>query len=158
MKLEYKLDKSKYHILILSNPKNEEFIEDKYIADTFREEGHIVKMAWVDYDENLDDKFDIIIRRNTWVEDKEETNLYKIKNNKMKERLKEKNIKTVNLEGLDGQGKSYLCKLFKEGKKVIPTIDKIEDINKINETEEYVLKEIDSFGSGIGQKIVKREI
>lgn len=157
MKLEYKLYKSKYHILILSNPKNEEFIEDKYIADTFREEGHIVKMAWVDYDENLDDKFDIIIRRNTWVEDKEETNLYKIKNNKMKERLKEKDIKTVNLEGLDGQGKSYLCKLFKEGKKVIPTIDKIEDINKINETEEYVLKEIDSFGSGIGQKIVKRE-
>lgn len=37
-------------------------------------------MAWVDYDENLDDKFDIIIRRNTWVENKEQTNLYKIKN------------------------------------------------------------------------------
>ena len=55
-------------------------------------------MAWVDYDENLDDRFDIIIRRNTWVEDKKETNLYKIKNNEIIERLKDKNIKTVNLE------------------------------------------------------------
>lgn len=152
-----KLSKNKYHILILSNSENEEFIEDKYIEKAFREDGHIVKMAWVDYDENLDDKFDIIIRRNTWVENKEETNFYKIKNNKMKERLKERNIKTVNLEGLDGQGKFYLCKLFKEGKKVIPTIDKIEDINKINETDEFVLKDIDSFGSGIGQKFVKKE-
>lgn len=147
----------KYKILILSNQSNDEFIEDIYLATSFREDGHIVKMAWVDYDENLDDKFHIIIRRNTWVENKEETNLYKIKNNKMKERLKERNIKTVNLEGLDGQGKSYLCKLFKEGKKVIPTIDKIEDINKINETGEYVLKDNDSFGSGIGQKFVKKE-
>ena len=75
-----KLSKNKYHILILSNPKNEEFIEDKYIEKAFREDGHIVKMAWVDYNENLDDKFDIIIRRNTCVENKEETNLYKIKN------------------------------------------------------------------------------
>lgn len=152
-----KLCKNKYHILILSNPKNEEFIEDKYIANAFKEDGHIVKMAWVDYDENLDDKFDIIIRRNTWVEEEKETNYYRIKNDKMKKRLKEKKIKTVNLEGLDEQGKFYLCKLFKEGKKVIPTIDKIEDINKINGTEEYVLKDNDSFGSGLGQKFVKRK-
>lgn len=152
-----KLCKNKYHILILSNPKNEEFIEDKYIANAFKEDGHIVKMAWVDYDENLDDKFDIIIRRNTWVEEEKETNYYRIKNDKMKKRLKEKKIKTVNLEGLDEQGKFYLCKLFKGGKKVIPTIDKIEDINKINGTEEYVLKDNDSFGSGLGQKFVKRK-
>ncbi len=147
--------KDKYKILVLSNKSNDEFIEDIYLATSFREDGHIVNIAWVDYDENLDDKFDIIIRRNTWVESEKETNLYKIKNNKMKERLKEKNIKTVNLDGLDGQGKSYLCKLFKEGKRVIPTIDNIEDINTINETEEYVLKDSDSFGSGIGQKFVK---
>lgn len=147
----------KYKILILSNQSNNEFIEDIYLATSFREDGHIVKMVWVDYNENLDDKFDIIIRRNTWVEDEKETNYYRLKNDKMIKRLKDKKIKTVNLEGLDGQGKSYLCKLFKEGKKVIPTIDKIKDINKINKTEEYVLKNNDSFGSGIGQKFVKRE-
>lgn len=72
--------KNKYKILILSNQSNDEFIEDIYLATSFREDGHLVTMAWVDYDENLDDRFDIIIRRNTWVEDKEETNLYKIKN------------------------------------------------------------------------------
>ncbi len=150
-------EKSKYCILILSNPENEEFIEDEYIANTFREDGHLVTILWVDYDENSDDQFDIIIRRNTWVEDEKEINYYKIKNDKLKKRLKEKNIKTVNLEGLDGQGKSYLCKLFKEGRKVIPTIDTIEDITKIDEAEEYVLKDNNSFGSGLGQKFVKRE-
>lgn len=149
--------KDKCKILILSNPSNEEFAEDVYLATSFREDGHLVTMLWVDYDENLDDQFDIIIRRNTWVEDEKETNYYRLKNNKMKKRLKEKNIKTVNLEGLDGQGKSYLCKLFKEGRKVVPTIDRIEDITKINETEEYVLKDNNSFGSGIGQKFVKKE-
>ncbi len=149
--------KDKYKILILSNPKNTEFIEDTYLATTFREDGHLVTMLWVDYDENLDEKFDIIIRRNTWVEDYKETNTYRIQNDKMKKRLKTKNIKTVNLEGLDGQGKLYLCELFKTGKKVIPTIDRIEDITKINEVEEYVLKDNNSFGSGIGQKFVKRD-
>lgn len=151
------LQKDKYKILLLSNPSNEEFIEDVYLATSFREDGHLVTMLWVDYDESLDDQFDIIIRRNTWVENKKETTSYRVKDNKMKERLKGKNIKTVNLEGLDGQGKSYLCKLYQEGRKVIPTIDKIEDITKISETEEYVLKDNNSFGSGIGQKFVKRE-
>lgn len=149
--------KNKYKILILSNPKNDEFIEDVYLATSFREDGHLVTMLWVDYDEILDDKFDIIIRRNTWVENEKETNTYRIQNEKMKKRLKSKNKKTVNLEGLDGHGKIYLCELFKMGKRVIPTIDRIEDITKINETKEYVLKDNNSFGSGLGQKFVKRE-
>lgn len=148
--------KNIYKILILSNPKNDEFIEDIYLATSFREDGHLVTMLWVDYDENLDDKFDIIIGRNTWVEDEKETNTYRIQNEKMKKRLKAKNKKTVNLEGLDGHGKIYLCELFKMGKRVIPTIDNIKDITKINETKEYVLKDNNSFGSGLGQKFVKR--
>ncbi len=48
-------------------------------------------MVWVDYNENLDDKFDIIIRRNTWVKDEKETNYYRLKNDKMIKRLKDKN-------------------------------------------------------------------
>lgn len=148
--------KSKYKILILSNPNNDEFIEDVYLATSFRKDGHLVTMLWVDYDEKLDSKFDIIIRRNTWVESKTETENYKIKNDIMKERLMSKNIKTVNLEGLDGKGKTYLCELFKAGEKVIPTIDNIEDLNKLGEPEEYVLKDNCSFGSGLGQKFVNQ--
>lgn len=147
--------KDKYNILILSNTENEEFIEDAYIATAFRKDGHRVTIKWVDYEEELDEKFDIIIRRDTWVEVGKDTSYFKEKNDILKERLSKKNIKTVNLVGLDGKGKQYLCELFKQGKQVIPTVDNIQDINKFEKTEEYVLKDNNSFGSGIGQKIVQ---
>lgn len=149
--------KSKYRILILSNPENEEFVEDEYVANAFREDGHIVKIAWVDYDEKMDDDFDIIIRRNAWVEDEDKTENYGIKVDLLTKRLKGKTIKTVNLDGLDGQGKQYLCKLFDEGKNnVIPTVDSLDRLSELPNSEEYVLKDGESFGSGIGQKVVKR--
>lgn len=148
---------NKYKILILSNPNNYEYIEDTYIANAFKEDGHLVDLLWVDYDEKLDIKYDVIIRRNTWVEDEKDTYNYKIKNEILKERLIRKKIKTVNLEGLDGKGKQYLCKLFNEGKKVIPIIDNLKDIDKLPYCEEYVLKDNDSFGSGLGQRIVKKD-
>lgn len=147
----------KYNILILSNRDNDEFLEDTYIADTFRKDGHVVDMLWVDYDEALDEKYDVIIRRNTWVEDENKTKNYYQKNNALKERLTRKKIKTVNLIGLDGNGKEYLCKLYTDGKKVIPTVNNIEDIKQINDAEEYVIKDNKSFGSGIGQKIVTKD-
>lgn len=146
-----------YKILVLSNDENKEYKEDEYIAEAFRKDGHIVDLLGVDFNEELDERFDIIIRRNSWVEDEEKTNDYEIKNNKLKERLKAKNIKTVNLEGLDGLGKEYLCQIYESGKKVIPTIDKIDKMSKLLKTDEYVLKDNRSFGSGIGQKIVKAE-
>jgi len=149
--------KDKYKILILSNPNNEEFIEDLYIATSFREDGHLVSVLWIDYDEKLDSKYDVIIRRNTWVEDEKDTYNYKIKNEVLKERLIRKDIKTVNLEGLDGKGKQYLCDLFNNGKKVIPTIDNLKELDKLPCAEEYILKDNDSFGSGLGQRIVKVE-
>lgn len=147
--------KDKYNILILSNTENEEFIEDAYIATAFRKDGHRVTIKWVDYEEELDEKFDIIIRRNTWVEDEKDTNYYKKKDDELKRRLSRKNIKTINLIGLDGKGKQYLCELFKQGERVIPTVDNIQDVNKFEKAEEYVLKDNNSFGSGIGQKIVQ---
>ena len=147
----------KYNILILSNRDNDEFLEDTYIADAFRKDGHVVDMLWVDYDEALDEKYDVIIRRNTWVEDENKTKNYYQKNNALKERLTRKKIKTVNLIGLDGNGKEYLCKLYKDGKKVIPTVNNIEAIKQINDAEEYVIKDNKSFGSGIGQKIVTKD-
>lgn len=146
----------KYNILILSNKDNDEFLEDTYIADSFRADGHSVDMLWVDFDENLDEKYDVIIRRNTWVEEESQTENYHKKNKIMKERLSQKKIKTVNLIGLDGKGKEYLCEFYRQGKKVIPTVNNLEDVKKIN-VSEYVLKDNNSFGSGIGQKIVKRE-
>lgn len=146
-----------YKILILSNKDNEEFIEDNYIAESFRKDGNKVSLLWVDYDEHLDEQFDVIIRRNTWVEDISKINYFLTYNRKLINRLKQKRIKTVNLIGLDGRGKKYLCELYKRGEKVIPTFCSIQDVMYLKNTSEFVLKEIESIGSGIGQKIVKKE-
>lgn len=56
--------KDKYKILILSNPNDEEFIENLHIATSFREDGHLVEISCKDYDEKLEKKFDVIIKRN----------------------------------------------------------------------------------------------
>lgn len=149
------LEENKYKILILSNPNNEEKIEDIYLANAFKEDGHLVDLLWIDYDEKLDNNYDVIIRRNTWVDDEKDTYSYKVKNEILKERLTRKNIKTVNLQGLDGKGKQYLCELFKKGKKIIPTIDNLNELDKLPYSEEYVLKDKNSFGSGLGQRVVK---
>lgn len=151
------MSKDKYNILILSNSNNEEYIEDLYVATSFKEDGHLVDILWIDYDEKLDSKYDVIIRRNTWVEDEKDTYNYKIKDNILKERLINKNIKTVNLEGLDDKGKGYLCELFKKGNKVIPTIDNLDELDKLPYSKEYVLKDSNSFGSGLGQRVVRAE-
>lgn len=82
----------KYKILILSNPNNKEFIEDLYIATSFREDGHLVDLLRIDYDEKLDNNYDVIIRRNTWGEyvnylknvlDEYKENIYQYVNNKI---------------------------------------------------------------------------
>lgn len=151
------MSKDKYNILILSNSNNEEYIEDLYVAESFREDGHLVDILWIDYDEKLDSKYDVIIRRNTWVEDEKDIYNYTIKDKILKERLIKKNIKTVNLEGLDDKGKGYLCELFKKGNKVIPTIDNLDELDKLPYSKEYVLKDSNSFGSGLGQRVVRAE-
>lgn len=147
----------KYNILILSNKDNDEFLEDIYIKKAFEKDENNVDMLWVDYDEKLDEKYDVIIRRNTWVEDESKTLYLHENNNKLNNRLGKKNIKTVNLIGLDGKGKEYLCKLYKQGKKVVPTISNLEDIEMLGNVNEYVLKDNNSFGSGLGQKFVSKE-
>ena len=148
---------TKYNILILSNKDNDEFLEDIYIKKAFEEDKNNVDMLWVDYDENLDEKYDVIIRRNTWVEDASKTLYLHKNNNKLNNRLVKKNIKTVNLIGLDGKGKEYLYKLYKQEKKVIPTINNLDNIEMLGNVDEYVLKDKNSFGSGLGQKFVSKE-
>ena len=99
----------------------------------------------------------MIIRRNTWVEEFEQIERFAKLNKLLEERLEKKNIKTVNLVGLDGKGKKYLIEFMKKGFSVIPTFDNVEDaLNKTNSSE-YILKMEDSYGSGLGQLVVKKE-
>lgn len=144
-----------YKILILSNLENAEKIEDLMLKERFEQDGNMVDIMWVDYDKSLDQNYDIIIRRDTWVEEENATEQYKQKNNELINRLNNSN-KTINLVGLDGKGKEYLKNLYYKNMNVIPTTDILEDALKWD-YDNYVLKTKDSFGSGIGQLFVTRE-
>ncbi len=148
---------AKYKILILSNAENEEHIEDKYLAESLKKDGNIVDISWIDYDEKLDEKYDVIIRRNTWVDKLEKTIKYSKLDNLLKERLQKKHIKTVNLVGYDGKGKKYLIDFIKKGYPVIPTFYNVDDALTKTDCDEYILKMEDSYGSGLGQMVVERE-
>ncbi len=144
-----------YNILILSNLNNIESKEDILLKDRFEKDSNKVDIMWIDYDEKLDSNYDLIIRRDTWIEDENDTIYYKQKNSELIKRLVT-SLKTINLIGLDGRGKEYLKDLYYKNMTVIPTTDILEDALKWNSSD-YVLKVKDSFGSGICQKFVSKE-
>ena len=144
-----------YNILILSNLNNIESKEDILLKDRFEKDSNKVDIMWIDYDEKLDSNYDLIIRRDTWIENENDTIYYKQKNSELIKRLVT-SLKTINLIGLDGRGKEYLKDLYYKNMTVIPTTDILEDALKWNSSD-YVLKVKDSFGSGICQKFVSKE-
>lgn len=144
----------KYKILILSNLKGSGLQEDTILKNAFEKDGHTATLDTVCFDKTLDETFDVIIRRNTWVSTENETNQLYIDNENLIKRLLSKNIKTVNLIGLDGKGKGYLCDLFKKYDNVLPTICTLKDVNLLPNVDKYVVKNIKSFGNGLHQRNV----
>ena len=147
----------KYNILILSNPNDIYAKEDEMLAESFERDGQHVLMQWVDYNEKLDNKYDIVLRRDTWVQEEENIPKYEKYNEILKNRIKNKKIKKVNFYEIDSKGKSYLIDLYKKGLPVIPSMDNLQEYRRFNNYKEFVLKPLNSFGSAIGQKIVKFE-
>lgn len=147
----------KYNILILSNPNDIYAKEDEMLAESFEKDGQNVLMQWVDYDEKLDDEFDIVLRRDTWVQEESQVPKYEKYTNILKDRIKDKQIKKVNFYEVDSRGKEYLIEYYKKGLPVIPSTDNLEDAKEFKNYDEFVLKPLNSFGSAIGQKIVKAE-
>ncbi len=133
-------------------------MDSRYIE----KDGNIVDISWIDYDEKLDEEYDVFIKRNIWLSDDydyEEILKYEEMANKLNNRLRCKNKKLINFNGkFDEQGKDYLVELFNRGYEVIPSINKKEDINKFPETEKYLLKPKIGY-DGMEQKVItKREI
>lgn len=147
----------KYNILILSNPNDIYAKEDEMLAESFEKDGQNVLMQWVDYDEKLDDEFDIVLRRDTWVQEESQVPKYEKYTNILKDRIKDKPIKKVNFYEVDSRGKEYLIEYYKKDLPVIPSTDNLEDAKEFKNYDEFVLKPLNSFGSAIGQKIVKAE-
>lgn len=54
------------NILMISNLDNDEKLEDIWLARAFQKDGHKVAIVDKNYDEKLEDIFDIFLRRNTW--------------------------------------------------------------------------------------------
>lgn len=145
-----------YKILILSNLVGSGLEDDTLLAEAFEKDGHIVCVTSICYNEDKDKDFDVIIRRNTWTSSEEATNQLHIDNASLINRLLPKNIKTVNLVGLDGKGKGYLCDLFLNYENVLPTIDDICNLHLLPVASKYVIKDIKSFGNGLHQKFVNK--
>lgn len=141
-------------ILIVTDIDNPGLKEDTFIAKSFIRDGNQVTITRQDYDEQLDNLFDVILLRNIWHLDHE--NYQENKNNiiKLKQRLKNKMIPTINLYSkFDDNSKLYLKELYKKGFPVIPTETKIDDFNKYDSNSKFLLKPINGYdGYGIIEK------
>lgn len=148
------------NILLLTNENNEEKQEDLWIAEAFKQDGNSVDIEWIDYDEKLDENYDVILKRNIWFSQDiplEELQEYEEKANCFSQRLKQKNKKLVNFNGkFDEQGKDYLVELFHKYDEVVPSIDKLEEIDLLPKVEKYLWKPKIGY-DGIGQRKIERE-
>lgn len=144
-------------ILILSNFDDEYKIEDLFIARAFEKDGHEVTMTTVNYSEELEAIYDIVIRRNTWFDDKEKVEWYQDIIHKISKRIKEKEKLSINFNGIfDSNSKNYLIDLYNKGYQVIPSFYINSNIDDLPNAPFYLLKPLDSY-DGIGQIKVKRE-
>lgn len=145
-------------ILIITNPEIEEFIEDKWIAEAFVADGHEVKIVNKNYNESLENEFDIFLKRNCWSTDESDFVVGKDSDG-FKKRLVNKNLHRINCDGkFDGSGKQYLCDLFKKDYEVIPSVNSPKLIKNLPQCEYYLLKPqngLDGFGI---EKVRKSEI
>lgn len=116
------------NILMISNLDNDEKLEDIWLARAFQNDGHNVAIVDKNYDERLEEIFDIFLRRNTW---NSEATLKEVeKNYNFRDRIIQKNLLRINFDGkFDSGGKEYLINLFKNKYEVIPTIDDLKEVD-----------------------------
>ncbi len=142
-------------ILMISNIDSDDKLEDLWLARAFQKEGHKVAIVDKNYDENLEALFDIFLLRNTWDTDATEEIIKK--RSDFRKRVINKNLPRINFDGkYDGTDKEYLVKLYKSGYPVIPTINKLKDLELFKEYNKFMLKLKNSY-DGIGQIIVDRQ-
>lgn len=143
------------NILMITNIDDDEKLEDIWLARAFQKDGHKVAIVDKNYDERLEDIFDIFILRNSWSSN---ATLKTIQNkNDFSKRIIQKNLSRINFDGsFDGKGKNYLVDLFKKGYQVIPSIKRLEDIEQLNNPDKYILKLEKSY-DGIGQIVVDKK-
>lgn len=128
-------------------------------SSAFIEDGHEVSIVGVQYDEKIEDISDVIIKRNTWTDNIELKDYYNKIEEKNRKRLKNKDKLKVNFNGnFDTNRKLYLVDLYNKGYEVIPTINNLKDIDKLEKYDNILLKPLNG-SDGLGQlKCTKAEV
>lgn len=143
------------NILMISNIDSDEKLEDIWLARAFQEDGHNVAIVDKNYDERLEDIFDIFLKRNTWSSNATIENVRE--KYEFRKRIIKKNLPRINFDGkYDGSNKEYLVDLFKKGYTVIPSIDSLKDLKLLYNPNKYMLKLKESY-DGIGQLVVDKD-
>ncbi len=126
--------------------------EDIYITDRLKENFDVVLCHPVCSDA-FEDTADLIVFRNTG-----SVIGYKDTYNSFVKRVKEKGLKTFNTftGKADMKGKQYLLDLTMKNYPVIPTVDSADCLDRLPETERYVIKPKDGADS-IGLEFVTKE-
>ncbi|MCL2355212.1 MAG: hypothetical protein FWC68_05040 [Oscillospiraceae bacterium] len=143
----------KLKILIVTNLTNETD-EDIILGREFINDGHNVTFSYLDFDEKLENIYDVIIRRNTWWKDGTKMFEYYKNDIEFSKRVLSRNLCTINFNGkFDATNKDYLVDFFKKGYSVIPTVNNVDDIDLLGQHEKYLIKPIKGY-DGLYQKKV----
>jgi hypothetical protein len=144
----------KRKILFLTNIHNGDPKEDRFLEKELTPYFDLIVSHPLECDRYLSSIEGIIIR-NIWP-----TYEYSEKWEQLVKKIKNLRIKTYNpLTGKgDNRGKDYLIELYKEGFPVIPSINKVEDINRLPESEFYYIKPKDSCDGFGDEKLTKSEL
>lgn len=134
-------------ILMVTNLLNECSEEDVWIAESFIDDGHDVKLVNKYYDKSLEDEYDIFLKRYSWIEDIDEFTVG-AEESDYETRILSKNLPRINFDGkFDNQGKHYLSDLYSKGYPVVPTVSNIKDLDKLGEAESYLVKPVNGYAS-----------
>lgn len=128
----------------LTNGETEDLITANHLNKEFN-----VRISYLENIESIENNFDLIIIRNTWPSDKQKFFAYiKLKQDFLN-RVKKKKLKVYNdlNASADRLGKNYLIELYKKKYPVIPSVDNINDLNKLPKSREYLLKPKNGFSS-----------
>lgn len=147
------------NILMITNILNTGFEEDLIICKKLELAWYKVYITNIFFDEKLDDFFDLFIIRNSYFEDKNMLKKYVNKSKEVIDRINKKGKKWINFSWkFDSNWKQYLVDLFKKWYPVIPSIESIENINILPDTDFYIMKDKNSYDWFLQEKITKKDL
>lgn len=141
-------------ILYLTNFDNGAPDEDRYLIDVLNRDFEVIVSHPLECEKHLSLVQGVVIR-NIWP-----THEYATEWTRIKKLLLDSKIPTYNpLTGKgDNRGKEYLVGLYQKGFPVIPSVDKIEDIDALPPSEYYWIKPVDSCDGQGDEKLSLTEL